>query len=423
GSAPRDIAEPRTSYRGAVWSPDGLRVTYFARGLYFVVPADGSEPARELGRVPSGDLLEIEWPPGAEEPTLRNRSGEDPIEIDAETGEYKRTTDAGFVVDDVAMAWSPDGSRVAYLGWASNREVGTSCGFAEVGLIDPDTLTMTPIRPRPAGAYDELCNAHGLRWAPDGRHLVFSASRVASYGNSGPHSLYRLDLADGAVTRITDRSETDDFVVDWLPVPDLLGRACPSGSTPSAGFPDTAGSSHARGIDCAVAWEIAAGRTDGTYGPGVPVTRAQMASFVARALEGVGVELPEITGSRFDDVDATSTHGQRIEQLAELGLVDGVTPGRYAPGRSVTRAQMAKFLVGAYEQAAEQSLPMWPDAFVDDDGVALESWVNAASSVGLTGGVESSRYAPGGVVDRGQMATFLSRLVDRLARDLDLPAR
>src|SRR5690606_5568793 len=120
-------------------------------------------------------------------------------------------------------------------------------------------------------------------------------------------------------------------------------------------------------IDCAVAWEIAAGRADGTYGPGAAVTRAQMASFVARTLEAAGVELPEVSGSRFDDVDPASVHGERIEQLAEVGLVGGVGDGRYAPGQAVTRAQMARFLVGAYEHAAGQSLPTLPDAFVDDD--------------------------------------------------------
>jgi hypothetical protein len=430
GSSVRDIAEPGTSFRGGAWSPDGLEVAYLGGGRLFVVPADGSEQPRELaGPLPPGPLLEVEWSPTGERLALRSGEGNQSTvwTTDLDGRDHRRVTtwrgELGRVDDGQELAWAPDGRRMAYVGRSSEREVDGGCAFAELGLIDLATSTRARIEPSPATAYEELCNAGFLRWSPDGRHLVFSASRPIGWDQSTHWSLYRFDLDDGTLTQITDRAEVNDYVVDWLPVPDLLARACPPGEVPAAGFPDTAGTAHARGIDCAAWWEVASGRSDGTYGPGAPVTRAQMASFVARALEAAGVEMPEVSGSRFGDVDATSTHGRRIEQLAELGIVDGVRPGRYEPGRSVTRAQMAKFLVGAYELAADARLPRWPDAFTDDDGIALESSVNAVSSIGLASGVDANRYAPGDAVSRGQMATFLSRLVDRLARDLDLPAR
>ena len=423
GTSPADIAsfDDIDNHPLAAWSADGREVAVVHRNRLYTVPADGSdEPERRPQNLPVGRrITDLQWHPDGDRIllTMLDEHGELVLwSVDRDGGDHdelvRMADTAGPDFGDLRL--SPDGTEVAYR--AHRPPPSLDCREDEFGIID-----LASGDRRVVATDDELgtCQASGTRWAPDGRQLVFEG-----YLYEAGQWIYRLDVETGATQRLTGpREGVGDDVIGWAPRPDLLGRACPTGEVPDAGFVDTAGTAHARGIDCAAWWEIAAGRTDGTYGPGAPVTRAQMASFVARTLQAVGVELPEVTGSRFDDVDASSVHGPSIEQLAELGIVDGVTPDTYAPGRVVTRAQMARFLVGAYELAADQQLPTLPDAFVDDDGSALESSVNAVASVGLASGVETSRYAPGAPVNRGQMATFLSRLVDRLARDLDLPVR
>lgn len=59
--------------------------------------------------------------------------------------------------------------------------------------------------------------------------------------------------------------------------------ACPDG-TPSAGFPDVAGNTHERTIDCVSWYGIARGTLPGAYSPAQSVRRDQMASFAARLL-------------------------------------------------------------------------------------------------------------------------------------------
>ena len=70
-----------------------------------------------------------------------------------------------------------------------------------------------------------------------------------------------------------------------------------------------------------------------------------MATFLARAL---GLEVPEVSAG-FGDVDPGSVHASSIEALFASGVTVGCAaePLRFCPNRSVTRAQMASFLIRA----------------------------------------------------------------------------
>jgi peptidoglycan hydrolase-like amidase len=78
-----------------------------------------------------------------------------------------------------------------------------------------------------------------------------------------------------------------------------------------------------------------------TFCPGGTLTRGQMASLLARALE-----LPRSTVDAFDDDDGTE-HEDSINRLAAAGITLGTPSGGFAPGAGVTRAQLASFLVRA----------------------------------------------------------------------------
>lgn len=94
----------------------------------------------------------------------------------------------------------------------------------------------------------------------------------------------------------------------------------------------------------------AAGLTEGCsadgprYCPDDGVTRAQMASFLARAFE-----LPPAPDPGFRDVDASSPHRDAIARVAASGITGGCAQGRYCPADAVPRAQMASFLARALD--------------------------------------------------------------------------
>ena len=73
----------------------------------------------------------------------------------------------------------------------------------------------------------------------------------------------------------------------------------------------------------------------------------QMAVFLLRAKHGSGYSPPVSTGV-FNDVDSSYWAADWIEQLAAEGITAGCGNGNYCPEASVTRAQMAVFLVRTF---------------------------------------------------------------------------
>ncbi len=95
---------------------------------------------------------------------------------------------------------------------------------------------------------------------------------------------------------------------------------------------------------------ITGGCGNGNYCPENPVTRAQMAVFILKAKYGADYTPPPLdyTGSGFADVPATNIFAPWIKQLAAEGITSGCGNGNYCPNNPVTRAQMAVFLVSAF---------------------------------------------------------------------------
>jgi hypothetical protein len=86
------------------------------------------------------------------------------------------------------------------------------------------------------------------------------------------------------------------------------------------------------------------------YCPGSLVLREQMAAFLIRALHEPGYSPPPPEQQRFDDVPPTHPFYGYIEEMALRGITLGCSgnPPLYCPSSSVTRAQMAAFLVRAF---------------------------------------------------------------------------
>jgi hypothetical protein len=179
---------------------------------------------------------------------------------------------------------------------------------------------------------------------------------------------------------------------------------------------------HHPGISCLFLWEVAAGTSPGRYSPERNVTRAEMATFIARLLTESGQALPSSPPHRFSDVAPGSTHARSINQLAAVGIVSG-DGNLFRPGTHVTRAQMATFLMGAAALVAGEPLPTGGDAFTDDAGNVHEPNINRAAAAGVAAGTSGSSFTPSGRVTRAQMGSFLARLLSLFVDDYAVPTR
>jgi hypothetical protein len=85
------------------------------------------------------------------------------------------------------------------------------------------------------------------------------------------------------------------------------------------------------------------------YCPADPVKRDQMAAFILRGLGEFDPPTPP--SQRFNDVPPSNVFYNFIDRLAVLQITLGCTPDHlmYCPNDSVTRAQMAAFLVRAFD--------------------------------------------------------------------------
>ena len=103
---------------------------------------------------------------------------------------------------------------------------------------------------------------------------------------------------------------------------------------------------------------ITTGCGDGNYCPEGLVSRAQMAVFLLRAKYGSGYTPPAATGI-FGDVDLGHWAVHWIEALAAEGITAGCGNGNYCQEASVTRAQMAVFLVRTFDLVTPGSLTLF----------------------------------------------------------------
>jgi hypothetical protein len=187
-----------------------------------------------------------------------------------------------------------------------------------------------------------------------------------------------------------------------------VGLALAASLPPGGTFTDDNGNVHEANIEAIAAEGITRGcnpPVNDRYCPSNSVTRGQMAAFLVRALN-----LTDRLEDPFTDDDGNVFEAD-IERLAAAGITRGCNPpenDRFCPEQAVTRGQMAAFLVRAMGYADDGG----GDLFVDDDGSVFETDIDRLGVAGVTRGCnppDNDEFCPSAPVLRDQMASFLTR--------------
>jgi len=186
---------------------------------------------------------------------------------------------------------------------------------------------------------------------------------------------------------------------------------------------DIDGNVHRSAVVCAAGYGLVDGFTDGTYRPARPVNRGQMASFVLAWLEAAtDIELPPPATDPFPDIAGTF-HRDAIATLARYEVLAGRSDGTFGPGKAITRGQMARFVANAIDFADNPGVAgTRPEAddtpyFADVVGSFFQADIQSLAGVGIVQGDPDGAYNAGDAVTRGQLATFLMRSADFLDRE------
>jgi hypothetical protein len=146
--------------------------------------------------------------------------------------------------------------------------------------------------------------------------------------------------------------------------------------------------------------------------PAGATLRDELAVFLLRAKHGAAYQPPPATGV-FTDVPTSYWAAAWIERLRAEGISGGCqsSPLRYCPGGSVTRDQMAVFLLRA-KYGAGYAPPPATGVFADvPTSHWAAPWIEQLAEEGVTGGCSTQplKFCPSSVVARDQMAVFLVR--------------
>lgn len=169
-------------------------------------------------------------------------------------------------------------------------------------------------------------------------------------------------------------------------------------------FPDVDSSTpHFEDIKWMKDSKITTGFIDGTFRPTSNVARADMAAFLHR-LAGTPI---------FKDVNAKTSHAEDIWWMAAKGLSTGYPDGTYRPSNSVTRADMAAFLCRFVNGSMYVYEPTQSDIerFSDVDWQTphcREVWWMA--HMGISTGFSDGTFRPDATLKRCDAAAFLHRV-------------
>ncbi len=187
-------------------------------------------------------------------------------------------------------------------------------------------------------------------------------------------------------------------------VPATAASALPPGGS----FNDDDGSVHEGYIEAIAAAGITTGcnpPVNDRYCPDRNVSRGEMAAFLVRSLG-----LTSDGGRDWFKDDNGSPFESSINRLAAAGITSGCTPqgDLYCPNNTVTREQMAAFLVRAYNFNGSTA----GDPFTDDNGSVFEDHIEKLRAAGVTKGCNpplNTKFCPYNPVRRDEMATFIGR--------------
>jgi len=179
---------------------------------------------------------------------------------------------------------------------------------------------------------------------------------------------------------------------------------------PGGTFVDDNKSIHEGSIEAIAAIGVTVGcnpPANDRFCPDQPVTRAEMATFLSRALS-----LGEASVEPFADIDG-SIHASAINSIYAAGITRGCNPptnNAYCPDQAITREEMASMLARAFHLS-----PSNDDPFVDLGYSVHIASINALAAAGITHGCnppDNDQFCPRQVVTRAQMASFLTRALD-----------
>jgi WD40 repeat protein len=200
------------------WSPDSKQLAFitFSKGDNFLSFVDVETRRTEHVKVPNLEaIINVAWSPDGQSIVISGQTTgvSDLFLYDVASKQVRRLTADKFA--DLQPAFSPDGKTIAFVSDRGPDTVVEQLRFTNMRLATIDVAS---------GQVREINAFRGAKhinpqWSPDGRSLYFIANP------EGIPDLYRIDLASGALTRLTALHTGIAGITDMSPALTVASRS------------------------------------------------------------------------------------------------------------------------------------------------------------------------------------------------------
>ena len=148
------------------------------------------------------------------------------------------------------------------------------------------------------------------------------------------------------------------------------------------------------------------GYPDGTFGPGLNMTRAEAAQMFYNLLVDQDVEAPSV----FDDVPEDAWYTTPVNVMAKLDIVEGVGDNKFEPNREITRAEFTAMAM-RFAEGETGGKNIFSD--VDEDDWFYDVVVDSIK-YGWIEGYPDGTFRPANLITREEVTTIVNRMLGRL---------
>lgn len=282
-----------------------------------------------------------------------------------------------------------------YKGVASGSLSGTISGSSVKVVLKFDT-TAVSVQLDPNGG---TVSPNQISVTPGGTYGTLPTPTRPGYDFDGWYT-----SADGGTlvtANSTVSSSVDCLFAHWV------AAVCDGGANcPSAHFRDVDLTKYYHfAMDWAVTTGVTTGVTNTAFEPDRSCTRAQMVTFLWRAM---GSPEPVLTSSPFVDVPANKYYTKAVLWALENNITTGVDSTHFMPDRIVNRAQTVTFLWRMKGQPSVSGTTSFSDVPTNAYYARAVAW---AAKNGVTTGYANGTFRPDTECSRAQIVTFLYRAI------------
>ena len=148
------------------------------------------------------------------------------------------------------------------------------------------------------------------------------------------------------------------------------------------------------------------GYPDGTFGPGLNMTRAEAAQMFYNLLVDQDVTAKPV----FDDVPEGAWYAEPVNVMAKLDIVEGVGDDKFEPDREITRAEFTAMAM-RFAEGETGGKNIFSD--VDEDDWFYDVVVDSIK-YGWIEGYPDGTFRPQNLITREEVTTIVNRMLGRL---------